>query len=228
MNKIFTHFLVLLLTVFIGANLAYAQRTQPDFNPPAEPDIQGLLSDLDTVNELPANRVPLDEKHISNEELIVYVRESAANLLNFHAGELEVVFDQNLEMFNDDGLSGYISFLRESGLYEKNMQDYKHITSIILDDPIILNQASLNGAYRWLTEIPILISFHDETIAKQGIGVLSPNPGKQERYLQTLKENKKKYVLQIQIRRVLKTRNNPRDLAIEIFKAVPLEEEQAF
>ncbi len=184
------------------------------------PSAQG--SDLDFLRNLKQDNygeraTRLDVKHISDQEVENYVSGLLANLFNIDGGMIEVIIEEQKRDFDETGLNNLIAFFKEYDLVRLNTEYYTTISTIITQQPVILNQAPLDGSYRWLVEATIMISLHNNNTESAKY-----SKAQRDKLFEDLKMNKKEYVVQLQVRRDPQSTNNDQIL-IEHFAATLME-----
>lgn len=222
MNVVRSYFYAFIITLLLSSatSLSHAQEipyTQPDFTPLTETEVEQFYSNFDPKAELPTNNSAIHEKHISDQEIIYFVKTKLADIMTFDAGQMDINLNQSAPLFTVDGYNEFTNFLQQSGLYDLNMQNNNAVTSIIVDDPVILNQASMASGYRWLLEAIVLTSPHDTRFRTSGFGSLITNPEAQKKHLKELNKTKRKYVVQVQLTRIPKNNKTNINVAFELF-----------
>ena len=196
-------------------NIDQGDEIQPDFNPtpPAAPTSEetfDFLRGIKQSNDIPANNTPLAQKHISDQELVDFIRLHLTTLFNAEGGQLQNIIAEKQHIFTAEGFTEYQQFLRDTGLYDLNMKYYKNFSSILVSPPAIINDQPLNGYYKWLVSCPILVSVYDGNTQ-----AAKTSEAQRDRMLASMENNKQTYMLQLQITR-LETDNNTREnIAIE-------------
>lgn len=214
-------FLSLAFTAFLtlsSAQISWAQTAddvQPDFNPTPSAeqtadDTFDFLRGIKESNDIPANNTPLDQKHISDQELVDFIRLHLTTLFNAEGGQLQNIINEKRPIFTPEGFAQYEQFLADTGLYDLNMKYYKNFSSILVSPPAILNDQPLNGLYKWLVSCPILVSVYDGNTQAAKI-----NEAQRDRMLDSMENNKQTYMLQLQITRLATDNNTRENIAIE-------------
>tara|TARA_Y100001934_G_scaffold11244_2_gene14350 strand:- start:230 stop:880 length:651 start_codon:yes stop_codon:yes gene_type:complete len=199
--------------------------TQPDFRALTYDEIRRNYNQFDFNATLPTNNSPLDQKHVSDEEISAFVKKELAEILTFPANGIDQKLRSRSNFFTVEGYGEFTTFLQASGLYELNTAQNKTITSIIVDDPVILNEASVGGAYRWLMEAIVLTSPHSSNFKTSGFNDYVFDPNAQTKHLDILTQTKRKYLIQIQLMRIAQNNGTEHGLAIEVFSASEFEGE---
>lgn len=179
-------------------------------------------SDLDFLRSLKQDNYgekqpSLDTKHISDQEVEVFVSNRLPNLLNIEGGMIEAVVEENSVDFDQAGLDSFIAFLKNNNLVSLNTEYYTTISTIITQQPVVLNQAPLDGTYRWLVEATVLISLHNNNTESAKY-----SQAQRDKLFEDLKLNKKEYTIQMQIRRDPAS-TNEHQIFIEHFAAELIE-----
>jgi hypothetical protein len=98
------------------------------------------------------------EKEISK-ILVTYVSE----VLSYNAvpnGSKELI-DSKRIYFSENGYSQYMNFMQSNNITKVIEAGRFNIKSFVESTPLLLNATALDGRYRWVYEIPIMISYMD-------------------------------------------------------------------
>lgn len=131
--------------------------------PFADHDAQSQ-KDLETDNETSAKTmVALDLPHRDLNSLSAWVTSNASEVLTFNAGQLDAGLEKNRPHFDVRGLEEFKAFLDKNNI-SKNIQSGQYnVRSFVEEKPLLLNQGKVGGRYRWLYEVPIMLSYIDSS-----------------------------------------------------------------
>ncbi len=209
--------LALCMVLSTPITAAHAQvRLQPDFNPPDESSITSFMNNLKPIDSLLSNAVPLDEKHITNGEVQEFVMLRMAEILNIEAGLIDgLLRDQSKLPFTGAGMDHFGNFLLTSQLYAANKNEYKNISSVFLGQANIVNEGSVDGYYKWLVDVRVLISLYEGNM-----DTARGNDRQRRVLLKSMFDNKKKYLFSVQITRIPQTTPSADHIAIDFLEAL--------
>lgn len=127
---------------------------------PWEAEATGQPSALvDPLPELPVNEVPLEEQHRTNAEIAEWLTEVISESLSFNADTYENVLRDSAQYFHQAGYDQYILFLQSGQVGETLRQGNLRMVNVVREAPFLLTKGSVDGRYKWLYEIPVLMSY---------------------------------------------------------------------
>lgn len=101
----------------------------------------------------------LSAPHRTAREISEWLGMYVSDLMTFKANGYQTQIRELEPSFSSDGLSAYMQFLRDES-FLKVLENGQHdITTIKQGDPLLLNDGQIGGRYRWLYEIPVMVSY---------------------------------------------------------------------
>jgi len=197
-TKFLMRFMALLAFLGFAGVLYYAYITtineeDPPVSAPFREDLSGL-SQNPVVRKMEEN-LTLREAHRSEKELKSWITKAVSESLFIPNRDYQNVLFQSDKYFTDAGFKEYEAYLVQSKIPDY-VETGTYSLNVVVDEmPVLLNNQSVDGAYRWLFQVPITISF-------------VPNN------LTTGETVNQKLMLRLQLRRV-ETPNNPDVVKIE-------------
>ncbi len=145
----------------------------PNFEPgPAEtlraPFATGddVIFDMDSQgNEL--SITPLDERHRTNKAITDWLSETIPALLTYKTDGYERAIQKGTVNFTKVGEQEYRAYLRDRQFINV-LRTGRNVTGVIKDYPIVLNEGAIDGRYRWLYQVGVLVTFYEEVILPDG------------------------------------------------------------
>ncbi len=116
----------------------------------------GLLRDA-------ANAVPLESAHRKDEEIAQWLVVAVSDSLAFDPQGAEAQLAENDVYFSEGGKADYLKFLQESEILRAVQSGRYQIRNFVQDDPLMLNKGAVSGRYRWLFEVPVMLSYIDSS-----------------------------------------------------------------
>lgn len=169
---------ILILLVLLGAfaSPAFAAKSIWDVfgsmfrEKPAEPDPAKTLQapfaydpdrKINPNEALPENAVPLDVSHRSPQEIGEWLMTAISDAMSFEITPdgTRPVFKR--EYFTPSGLAQFEEFLTKSGIQKVLDSRKYHLRSFVRNTPLVLNEGAVHGHYRWLYEVPVMVSYID-------------------------------------------------------------------
>ena len=102
-----------------------------------------------------------------------------------------------------------------SNLHTENTENYKNISSVFLSQPDIVNEGSVDGFYKWLADVPVLLSLYEGNI-----DTARGNDRQRRALLNSMANNKKKYLFSVQITRIPQKSPSDPHIAIDFLEAI--------
>lgn len=120
------------------------------------------LSPLGIKGETPEDVETLDAAHRSTKDVGEWVMGRSSELLTFEGGNFQETLNQKRPLFSSTGFGQYTTFLQEQGFTRALESQRYAIRSFAQDIPVLLNEGSVGQRYRWLYEIPVMVTFLDK------------------------------------------------------------------
>ena len=177
-NSRYVFFLVLGL-VFI-AGMPVAQAGWLDFlNPRAKPKtpsptitLVAPFADQDAVkDELDPTgnaglATPLDQRHRPNMEVSKWVQKIVPLLLTYQSGSYELEYADKVKNFSKVGAEEYVAFLHGKNIVETLKTGRYNVSGIVQNYPVIVNEGPVDGRYRWLFQVDVLVTYLDNSMTR--------------------------------------------------------------
>lgn len=125
----------------------------------AKPDWMKKAKDND-----PALRdgVPLEDPHLTPREVREWASNAVADLLNFSYRDFTERQGTFAKYFTDRGHKHYKAYLDQARM-EEVIDNYRYdVTGVVVNVPYIAEEKSVGGYYRWLVEVPVMMSYLEE------------------------------------------------------------------
>jgi hypothetical protein len=107
---------------------------------------------------LPAKR--LDEPHRNSRDLENWLMDAIADMMSFDADSyplyVEHIFPRGM---SPGGIAEFHEWITGTGLLDAMRNNGMQLNALATGRPVLLNEGVLSERYRWLYEIPVLISF---------------------------------------------------------------------
>jgi Type-IV b secretion system, inner-membrane complex component len=112
-----------------------------------------------SLPELPENRIPLDQAHRSASEMAEWLTMSVSEVLTFKNANLNDVLEQNKKYFDANGQAQFVAFMNEKNMTKVLETGNFNMHPFVQQTPLVLNQGVVDGRYRWLFEVPVMVSY---------------------------------------------------------------------
>ena len=166
--------LILSAFLFLGSSIPHAQAGILEFffpslkkvGPNPSKTLEAPFADKEQIaksenkNENVSNTIPLDLPHRSPEQIQDWIVKNISNNLNFTSGKNFQTDLQKLRpLFTNHSWKQYNDFLTSTNI-KKIMADGRYsIRSFMDEPPAFVNKGPADGAYRWLYETSLMLSY---------------------------------------------------------------------
>lgn len=133
----------------------------PFADTPAGPVQPGAVAPVD----LPVNAVPIEKPHRSATAVGGWIAETLPLVLTAVGEDYKVELEKTAPFFDKPGWDAYMAFMQEKGMLDVLQSGKYNMRSFVENAPIKLNEGVLDGRYRWLFEVPVIVSFLDKGVA---------------------------------------------------------------
>lgn len=128
-----------------------------------------LMSIYDS--EAARDNVPLDKPHRTGEQLVTWTEDRVTAAMNINPAQ----WDQHLKILQPDfaayGLQEYQAYLQSSGILDVLKAQNMRVNAIMDGTATLLSEGALSGSYRWLYQVPLMLSYYDaDTRTAKGQG----------------------------------------------------------
>jgi len=118
------------------------------------------LSIEDVKNaKLPTNNVPLELPHRQANQIAEYVADMISEALVYESGDYKADMEKVFKLFNDEGKASYKAFLSDKSIMKALESGEYNIRGFTQDMPVVLNSGAVHKRFRWLFEVPVMISY---------------------------------------------------------------------
>ena len=130
------------------------------------------------IMRLSTNTAPLDQPHRSAADLGEWLSQAMSETLSFNSDS----YQDNLKLLtkgmNPEALAQYNAWATSSGILAVLQKNQMQLNGSVEEKPFLVNEGPVEGRYRWLFEIPVLISF-----IPRGATALEKQPSSDDRKL---------------------------------------------
>lgn len=103
----------------------------------------------------------------TSDEILALGREMSTDALTFRPEDMDKAEDgreNKLEFlrhrFSDEAWKEYMAYMRDSRFLDMVFSNRYNASTISDGDIIIINSGRIAGAYRWVVQVPLLVTFH--------------------------------------------------------------------
>lgn len=128
----------------------------------ADPNTEGPAAAPGT--SLPVNAVPLDKPHRSVTTVGEWVQGVLPEIMTIAGADYKAELEKTAPYFDKIGRQEFMTFLQEKGIQRVLDSKRFHVRGFVQDVPFLLNEGELDGSYRWLFEIPVMVTYLDSSM----------------------------------------------------------------
>lgn len=127
---------------------------------PFEPDTKPFENPADRIlNPLPVNAGSLDRAHRSANDLATWLQMAIPETLSFNSDSYKAHLLTLGRGFSAAALAEYNTWVTATGVLDALTDNAMQLNGFVTDTPFLLNEGVVAGRYRWLYEIPVMVTF---------------------------------------------------------------------
>lgn len=126
------------------------------------PDKAQFVQDIrqEQIN-LPDNKsISLDSQNLTDNELKNWITMAVSDSLSFNKDSFSEISTKIRPYFTDAGFDKYQDYLINSGVAENIRTNNFDMSVYIENPPLYLNSSVINNTFKWLYQMPVVISFY--------------------------------------------------------------------
>lgn len=136
-----------------------AQTLQAPFAQPAVPVVPTAQGQPAPQASLPENFVPLDVPHRNSEQVAEWLMMTVSEALTFTDVNYQTSLDKSAVYFNPAARQQFLTFLQEANIQPTLHAAQYNVRSFVTEAPLLLNEGAIEKRYRWLYEVPVMVSY---------------------------------------------------------------------
>jgi Type-IV b secretion system, inner-membrane complex component len=172
--------------------------------------LEAPFADTDAVVLDPAEGsvLELNVPHLQTADITEWVGQRVSELLVYNGKTYQQEYKTKVGYFDSFGANEYVKFLQDNNILKPLSTGAYDVRGFTQDMPNLLNQGAISGRYRWLYQVPVMMTFVNT-------GVTDYKSISDEQTIGT------EYILNIQVGRSASA-SNDHGLLIESWKATPV------
>jgi intracellular multiplication protein IcmL len=103
--------------------------------------------------------VPLDQENMSPAALMSWVAQSATEVMTFGYHDYQRRLQQSSRHFTKPGWESFTGALQKAGVIDSVQAQQQVVTAAPISAPILVQKGVLNGRFRWLLQMPLMITY---------------------------------------------------------------------
>ncbi|MCB1532920.1 MAG: DotI/IcmL family type IV secretion protein [Alphaproteobacteria bacterium] len=121
-----------------------------------------------------------DQPHRLSRDIGKWLTTVLSETLTFDAQDYKTDLAETEQYFDQNGRAKYLAFLEQFKMTRVLESGNFYIRTFVQEEPLLLNEGDVGGYYRWLFEVPVLVSYMDRSLTDYAKG----SPTTQEMTLQ--------------------------------------------
>lgn len=102
---------------------------------------------------------PLNIQHRTDNEIGRWIMSSLPEIMTMDAATYRQDLRDAEMYFDDTGLAAYRDFLTQQKINAILESGQYNVHVVVSDVPVLLNEGNVGGRYRWLFEVPVMVSY---------------------------------------------------------------------
>ena len=103
--------------------------------------------------------LPLDRPNMTNAALMSWVAQAATEVMTFGFHDFDRRLQNSSRHFTRRGWESFLKALEGSRILEMVQQQDQVVTAAPRSAPTLLNEGIMNGKYRWIVELPLMVTY---------------------------------------------------------------------
>ncbi len=128
-------------------------------------DEDAVIMELDPTGNTEL-AVPLEQRHRPNTEIARWVQMIVPTVLSYNSENYEQEYSEKIKSFSKVGAKEYVAFLQNKNIVKTLKTGRYKVSGIVQGYPIVINEGAVNGRYRWLFQVNILVTYLDNRMTK--------------------------------------------------------------
>lgn len=107
----------------------------------------------------------LNVPHRTDGEIADWLKDMVPEVMSFQNKDYTADFRAKEVYFDQQGLANFRDFLRTQNIEGVVQSGQYNITTVIKDFPLLINEGVVAGRYRWLYQVPVMVTYLDRRIS---------------------------------------------------------------
>lgn len=124
----------------------------------------GVKSAKGSPEGLPENAVPLNVPHRNTAQIADWAVMAASEAMTFDKDDYNESFKSTEKYFTPAARQQYLTFLKDTHIMNVIESKKFFLRGFVQDVPMLLNEGNVEGRYRWLYEVPVMLTYMDRNM----------------------------------------------------------------
>lgn len=103
--------------------------------------------------------VPLNQANLNDAAIVSWAARSSSDIMTFGFHDYQRRLQESAQYFTRRGWQSFSEALEAAGLLEMIQERRQVVTAAPRRAPIIVQQGVVNGIYRWVVELPLIVTY---------------------------------------------------------------------
>lgn len=121
-------------------------------------DEDAVIEEMDATGST-KNAMPLDQRHRTNGVMTLWIQQTVPTLLTYKTDGYNNEYKEKVALFSAGGLKEYNKFLQDLNYITTLKTGRYDITGVLQNYPVVINEGSVDGRYRWLYQMDVMITY---------------------------------------------------------------------
>ncbi|MEZ0261142.1 MAG: DotI/IcmL family type IV secretion protein [Alphaproteobacteria bacterium] len=135
------------------------QRVAPPSSTPAAPAAPGAIDWLKYKDPYVGEQNDIKNSNRTLDEITVWAQSRATELMSFTPEDFSKKLSDIKKTFVPAGWNEYATYLQTSKMVEMVRDRQYTVTTIVNGDSLILDSRSVAGAFHWIVQMPLMVTF---------------------------------------------------------------------
>jgi len=107
--------------------------------------------------------IPLNEANMNDAAIVSWTARAASDIMTFGFHDYQRRMQENSSYFTRRGWQSFTEALDRSRIMEGVTQSQRVVTAAPKSAPVITQQGQVDGVYRWVVELPLIVTYQSGT-----------------------------------------------------------------
>ena len=115
--------------------------------------------ELDIEQNLNGDDVALNLPHRTNKDIGTWAMMMVSDTMTYTGSIDKNALKENLKIFSATGAKQYLDFMSQQKILSTAQSNAYDVRAYVQSEPLLLNAGEVDGRYRWLFQVPVMVSY---------------------------------------------------------------------
>lgn len=121
-------------------------------------DEDAVIEEMDASGNA-SNQTPIHLRHRTNDVITLWIQSLVPDMISYKAQNYEAQYSEKIKNFTKEGAVEYVNFLNQRNFIKTLKTGRYDIAGFISDYPVIINEGAVDGHYRWLYQMDVMVTY---------------------------------------------------------------------